>query len=123
MYNTETGCLKYTDEDKEDNELSIKSQAINKFFQELSETLTIFLTKDKGNLFDLDLSFMLDDENPKNQYGDCFGQHASQKGQSKEPTVMRKQMLMRKGRQSKEKSKDEINRGSNRKMRVLPTGN
>jgi hypothetical protein len=57
MYDTETGRLKHTDEAEEDDESSIESEADNEFVQELSETLNISSTKDKGlgDLFDLDL--------------------------------------------------------------------
>ena len=60
------------DEDDEDDESSIDSETDNDFIQELSESLNISSAKntDKDDVFDLDLSFMLDDENPKNQYGD-----------------------------------------------------
>jgi len=70
-YNAETGRLKNMDEEYDD-ESSIESKEDNGFVLELSERLHLSSEKstDKGNAFDLDLSFMVDNENPKNQYGD-----------------------------------------------------
>jgi hypothetical protein len=72
VYDAETGRIKNTDEDEDDDESSIESEEDNDFVLELSESLNISSAKqtEKGDVFDLDLSFMLDDDNPKNQYGD-----------------------------------------------------
>jgi hypothetical protein len=73
VYDSETGRIRNLDEEYEDDESSIESEADNEFVQELSESLNIASGKNngKGDAFDLDLSFMLDnEENPKNQYGD-----------------------------------------------------
>jgi hypothetical protein len=73
VYDQETGRLKNMDEEDDDDESSIESED-NEFVLELSESLNISSAKntgEKGDAFDLDLSFMLDvAENPKNQYGD-----------------------------------------------------
>jgi hypothetical protein len=73
VYDKETGRIRNMAEEEEDDESSIESEE-NDFVLELSESLNISSEKnkdgEKGDAFDLDLSFMLDDENPKNQYGD-----------------------------------------------------
>jgi hypothetical protein len=71
VYDAATGRIKNMDEEDDDDESSIDSEE-NEFVAELSERLNLVSGKDteKGDLFDIDLSFMLDDENPKNQYGD-----------------------------------------------------
>jgi hypothetical protein len=70
VYDAILGRIRNMDEDDDDDESSIESE--DDFVIELSESLNISSTKttEKGDAFDLDLSFMLDDENPKNQYGD-----------------------------------------------------
>jgi hypothetical protein len=70
VYDAIAGRLKNMDEEDND-ELSIESDAENAFVMEFSESLNISSEKntEKGDAFDLDLSFMLEDKNPKNQYG------------------------------------------------------
>jgi hypothetical protein len=73
VYDPKTGRIRNKDEENEDDESSIESEADNEFVIELSESLNISSQRNtgKGDVFDLDLSFMLDDQNPpKNQYGD-----------------------------------------------------
>jgi hypothetical protein len=72
VYDAILGRLKNMDEEADDDESSIESEEDNDFVIELSESLNLSSAKstEKGDAFDLDLSFMLDDENPKNQYGD-----------------------------------------------------
>lgn len=70
VYDAETGRLKNNNED-DDDESSVESDD-NDFVQELSEQLNLSSAKstEKGDAFDLDLAFMLDHDNIKNQYGD-----------------------------------------------------
>jgi hypothetical protein len=121
MYDNENGRLKHTDEDEGDDESSIESEANNEFVQELSETLNISSTMDKGqgDLFDLDLSFMLDDDNPNNQYGDscsvksfrstCQPKRAIEKADSDEETDYEQEKEDNRKKKAKLKStKEEI---------------
>jgi hypothetical protein len=67
VYDTETGQLRNTAEVDQD-ESSIESDTANEFVQELTENLHL---TDTSNTFDLDLTFVLDEEaHPTNQYGD-----------------------------------------------------
>ena len=69
VYDQVTGCLKNVDEN--DSDVSSIGSDDDDFVKELSERFNISSgNNDKGDKFDLDLSFMLEDEQPKNQYGD-----------------------------------------------------
>jgi len=69
VYDHLTGCLKNVDDN--DSDVSSIGSDDDDFVKELSEQYNITSgSNDKGDKFDLDLSFMLEDEKPKNQYGD-----------------------------------------------------
>jgi hypothetical protein len=70
VYDTENGCLKNIAEDESD--VSSIESGEDEFAKQLSEmyNLSSGNSTENGDKFDLDLSFMLEDQHPKNQYGD-----------------------------------------------------
>jgi hypothetical protein len=70
VYDQDTGCLKNVNEN--DSNVSSIGSNDDDFVKELLERFNISSGNedDKGDKFDLNLSFMLEDKNPKNQHGD-----------------------------------------------------